>query len=91
MKSVIIALTENTGASEDYNLNYTHYIKVSSDTLDFSEDVFHSGQTNLSQEGLKKYLQGKGYAVEDEYVLIVETDESADDEQDDDEGEDEDE
>lgn len=90
MKSVIIALTENTGASEDYNLNYTHYIKVSSDTLDFSEDVFHSGQTQLSQEGLKKHLKEKGYVVEGEYVLIVETDESADDEdEDDEEGEDE--
>lgn len=85
MRSIIIALTEDTGASEDYNLNYTSYIRVSSDTLDFSEDVFHSGQTKLSQEGLEKYLTKKGYIVEDEDVLIVETDESGDGEDEDEE------
>lgn len=78
MPSLLIAFTQDTGAREDANLYYTRYAKVSSDTLDFSEDVFKTRETRLSREQLKAFLEEKGYVVEEQRVTIVVTDESDD-------------
>ena len=81
----ILALTQDTGASEDYNLNYTHFLHVSSDTLDFSEPVFANGQFKGDAKKLTTYLVSHGYVVATQGVNIVDlSDEEGDEEGDED-------
>jgi hypothetical protein len=90
MPTRVLALTQDTGASEDYNLNYTFYLSVSSDTLDFSQDVFTKGEFRGDRESLKKSLRALGYEVDDLRVTIVELEDDEDfDDEDEDEEEDE--
>ena len=92
MPTRLLALTQDTGASEDYNLNYTSYLSVSSDTLDFSQDVFTKETFRGDQDGLIKYLRSLGYEVDQPHVAIIELEDDEDfDDEDEDEEEEEDE
>lgn len=67
----ILALTHDNGESEDYNLNYTHFLIVSSDTLDFSESIFQE-DGKRTRDTLIQHLKKLGYDVATQPVDIFE-------------------